>query len=259
MSKQIIGKDIYKPIRTYKIKQVCDKIEASRINKIKKISTLIKIGLTIAGAATLSGLYATGKIQINPNEEALAKQGASIVETTKEPKTPPVVKIVQPYELFSRDEYYKKINEAKKREEQLRAAQAKKTADLKAKAKPMSSNNADWKAINTSCSAPTGQAKTDIINYIKSESKKAGISGDFMVEMARRESNWRWCAVGDFHVSQPSVGMYQINLRWNPSVSKQQALDWKFSVRWAVKEVALGKVSKWTTGRKMISQGWDWK
>lgn len=118
------------------------------------------------------------------------------------------------------------------------------------------SKNKSWKQINKSCTPPVGAKQEEMKKYVYTVAEQNGISGKFLWEMLRRESTWRWCAVGDFHVSKPSVGIAQINLRWNPAVTKEQALYWKWSVKWTARELKNGKVRKWTTGRAMILEGW---
>lgn len=234
-------------------------IKNCKINRIKKMTTIAKISFLIASAGFIGGVRLADKLGAFDEKT----KGASIVEA--QTQIPPVIKTVKRLEInFSREEYYKKINEAKKREAE--ALKAKAQAQKKAVAKPQSvqpkmatKNISDWKKINASCSAPIGQARTNIQNYINERAKAYNISAKFLGEMLRRESNWRWCAVGDFHISQPSVGIAQINLRWHPNISKNQALDWKFSVNWTASEIAKGKASMWTTGRKMIKEGWVWR
>lgn len=50
-------------------------------------------------------------------------------------------------------------------------------------------------------------------------------------------------------VRENSWGIAQINLRWHPEVTKAQALDPVFSVRFMAKRFAIGKQDEWTCYR----------
>lgn len=78
---------------------------------------------------------------------------------------------------------------------------------------------------------------------ISSISAEYGVSSTTLYNLAYSESHLDPSAVGD---SGDSVGIVQIRLKSHPDVSREQALDPEFSLRWAALEILAGNISQWS-------------
>lgn len=70
---------------------------------------------------------------------------------------------------------------------------------------------------------------------------------DFIV---RNESRYNNCAVGDAHITgkeTPSIGLVQINMKYNPSVSPEEAANPDFAIKYLINDLRAGKCQKWAT------------
>lgn len=77
-----------------------------------------------------------------------------------------------------------------------------------------------------------------------------GVSRTELYGTLKCESGLSPSAVGD---SGASYGIAQINLPSHPNITKEQALDPKFAVRFAAKEFAAGNQSAWTCWKLLYS------
>ena len=62
------------------------------------------------------------------------------------------------------------------------------------------------------------------------------------------DGTWDYKAQSDHHykgVREDSWGMWQINLYWNPTVTKEQAQDPWWSTEWSAQEWSKGNAWKW--------------
>lgn len=99
------------------------------------------------------------------------------------------------------------------------------------------------------CIAISKALVLDKIEYYSQEMGAYPAMVDFII---RNESTYNNCAVGDGHITghdKPSLGLAQINLFHNPSVSPEEALDPDFAIKYLINDLRAGKISKWTTGR----------
>lgn len=77
-----------------------------------------------------------------------------------------------------------------------------------------------------------------MINTINCESQFSNIQSN-IVQNGIRENSW---------------GLVQINLYYNPTVTKEQALDPYFSIEWMAKEFSTNHQSKWTCFRNLYGR-----
>lgn len=79
-------------------------------------------------------------------------------------------------------------------------------------------------------------------------SAEFGASGDQMARTIQCESDGNAAAVGDHG---HSFGIVQIYLPAHPDISKKQALDKEWSIKWMAQQFAAGRESMWTCWRQL--------
>lgn len=92
-------------------------------------------------------------------------------------------------------------------------------------------------------------AKTLVADKIAYYSKEMGAYEGMVDYIVRNESQYNNCAKGDFHVAKPSLGLVQINLHYNATVTPEQAFDPDFAIKYLINDLKEGKCGKWTTCR----------
>ncbi len=95
-------------------------------------------------------------------------------------------------------------------------------------------------------------SKAQIQDKIEYYSQEMGAYTSMVDFIIRNESGYNNCIVGDAHITgkdTPSLGLSQINLKFNPSVTPEQALDPDFAIKYLINDLRAGKLAKWTTGR----------
>jgi hypothetical protein len=74
-----------------------------------------------------------------------------------------------------------------------------------------------------------------------------------MTQIVKDESGFNQFAIGDTHLTAPdgsnhkSIGLVQINMYWNPTVTPEQAFDADFSLRFLAQRLKEGKCKLWST------------
>lgn len=101
----------------------------------------------------------------------------------------------------------------------------------------------------------------DLINIATDAAKRYGLNTDrfietFKCEIKKRKVDgvtvWDYTAQSDHYlngVREDSWGMWQINLYWNPEVTKAQAQDPYWSTEWAAQMWSKGLASRWSCWR----------
>lgn len=84
-----------------------------------------------------------------------------------------------------------------------------------------------------------------IEDYLHYKSQMEGVSVSRVLSIVRCESQFNPNAIHDSE-KEYSVGIFQINLKAHPYISKAQALDPIWSARWAIDKMVLGQWSMWT-------------
>ena len=92
-------------------------------------------------------------------------------------------------------------------------------------------------------------AKSLIHDKITYYSREMGAYESMVDYIVRNESQYNNCAKGDFHVPKPSLGLVQINLFYNATVTPKDAYNSDFAIQYLINDLRLGKCSKWTTCR----------
>lgn len=95
---------------------------------------------------------------------------------------------------------------------------------------------------------PTVLANLPVPEIIKHFSTQYNVSYSEMYETVKCESSFNTKAIGD---NNGSFGISQINLRWNPEVTKEQAFDPVFAAEFMAKKFSQGKADRWTCWRKI--------
>lgn len=97
-------------------------------------------------------------------------------------------------------------------------------------------------------------SEQQIIDLISVYATKYGVNASQMLETVRCESvGFKNVQSGHIlnGVREDSWGIAQINLYWNPEVTKQQALDPYFSMDFMARKFKLGKQDRWTCWRNL--------
>jgi hypothetical protein len=97
-------------------------------------------------------------------------------------------------------------------------------------------------------------SEQQIIDLIGVYATKYGVDASQMLETVRCESvGFKNVQSGHIlnGVREDSWGIVQINLYWNPEVTKQQALDPYFSMDFMARKFKLGKQDRWTCWRNL--------
>jgi soluble lytic murein transglycosylase-like protein len=95
--------------------------------------------------------------------------------------------------------------------------------------------------------------KEYIYDRITRYSEQYGVSEGLMTHIVYKESSFNHRAVGDTHLIDPdgkphrSLGLTQINMYWNPSISESQAFDVDFSLDFLAKSLKQGLCKRWST------------
>jgi len=91
----------------------------------------------------------------------------------------------------------------------------------------------------------------DVETIIRNSAKEYGVSEELMIKLAQCESTLNPNAIGDTFMPKPSVGLFQINLHYHPDITREQALDPKFSADWTAKQIKNGKLHLWSCSKKI--------
>jgi hypothetical protein len=81
-----------------------------------------------------------------------------------------------------------------------------------------------------------------------------GVSEGMMDYIVRNESSYRNCIDGDHFMPSPSVGLVQISMHYWPDITREQAEDVDFSLRFLAEKLSEGKYHLWTTGRAFLAR-----
>jgi hypothetical protein len=92
------------------------------------------------------------------------------------------------------------------------------------------------------------QTPAEIKSYIIQEAKAAHVNLIQVEWIAKHESQWGQRTVGDVN-NGLSLGVWQINLKRNPSISVQCALSTICATRQALVWLKEGRANKWATWR----------
>lgn len=89
--------------------------------------------------------------------------------------------------------------------------------------------------------------KQIITELVNKYAKEYNVSSYQMLRTIECESNFQnvQSAIVKNNVREDSWGIAQINLFWNPTITKAQALDFDFSVKYMASEFAKGNQSHW--------------
>lgn len=85
-----------------------------------------------------------------------------------------------------------------------------------------------------------------LIDHYSAEYGLSPEEADLFRKVGWCESRFKSEAVGD---RGTSFGVYQIHLPAHPDISKEQALDPRFNIRWAAEQFAAGRESMWSCAR----------
>lgn len=88
----------------------------------------------------------------------------------------------------------------------------------------------------------------ELVNY---HATKYNVDADKMMKTLWCESRFSnvQSNIVDNGIRENSWGIAQINLRWNPEVSQEQALTPEFAIEWMAREFKANHQSKWTCYR----------
>lgn len=98
-------------------------------------------------------------------------------------------------------------------------------------------------------------AKELIYSKIEQVSHDYGVSEGLVTFIVENESHFNNCAVGDTDLEKPSLGLVQISMLYNPSVTPEMAYDPDFSLEFLASRIREGKVSMWSTYRLWLPKG----
>jgi soluble lytic murein transglycosylase-like protein len=99
-------------------------------------------------------------------------------------------------------------------------------------------------APSPSSSKPAPVTTASIKAYVESQAKKYGVNPQVTDFIITHESAYNPAAVGDHGTS---FGLAQIHLPAHPDITKAQALDYKFSTAFLLKEILAGRISEWSS------------
>jgi hypothetical protein len=94
---------------------------------------------------------------------------------------------------------------------------------------------------------PTATTTMTIAGYIAEYSAEFGVASSTLNAVIKCESGGDKNAVGDFGTS---FGLVQIHLPSHPELTKDQAFDPAFSIRYLAKKISENKGSMWTCYRQ---------
>jgi len=108
--------------------------------------------------------------------------------------------------------------------------------------------------VNTATSVvPTDVAPLSIPEIIKRAADKYGVSYTLALQVAKCESGLNPLARNVNKEGSIDRGLYQINSKWHPEVTEQQADDPVFAAEWFCKAVLAGNLSWWNASKKCWS------
>jgi hypothetical protein len=81
-------------------------------------------------------------------------------------------------------------------------------------------------------------------NYVVKEAKKEGVNENIVTWIVGHESQFGKRVVGDDGIS---LGVWQFNIKTNPGISRECAMDLKCSTQLALNWLKAGKINKWST------------
>lgn len=94
-----------------------------------------------------------------------------------------------------------------------------------------------------------------IEEYIHYVAQREGVDVGEALKVARCESGLRWGAINHTE-KEYSVGVFQINLKAHPHITKEQALNPFFNIGWAIDRMKEGKSGWWTCWTKLFANKW---
>lgn len=111
-------------------------------------------------------------------------------------------------------------------------------------------NLAPQKAVTTLGTKYTKQQIEEIVNYYATI---YDVDADKMINTIKCESQFHnvQSNIVKNGIREDSWGIVQINMYYNPTVSKEQALDPHFAIEWMAKEFKANHQSKWTCYRNI--------
>lgn len=89
-------------------------------------------------------------------------------------------------------------------------------------------------------------------SYIEEEAIKIGVDPKLATSIVNCESNFvpQQSKIVKDGIREDSWGVWQISLPHNPEVTREQAMDIKFSTSWALDKLKKGKASLWSCYNK---------
>lgn len=93
----------------------------------------------------------------------------------------------------------------------------------------------------------------EILQAIKETARKYGIDESQAVRIAKCESGLNPKAINKNAPDSIDRGLYQINSKWHPEVTEEEAFDYQFSINFYCKAVKNGYVRWWKASQKC----WD--
>lgn len=89
-----------------------------------------------------------------------------------------------------------------------------------------------------------------LIELIKQTAKKYGINQNLAVKVAECESNLNPQAININAPDSIDRGLYQINSKWHPHITDEQAFDPQFSTNFFCEAVKAGNLKWWDASKK---------
>lgn len=110
-------------------------------------------------------------------------------------------------------------------------------------------------AIVQSISQPKAESNSTstIKSYIEEEAIKKGVDPKLATSISNCESGFiprQSDCVTKEGKREDSWGVWQINLQHNPEVTREQAMDIKWSTEWSLNKLKQGKASLWSCYKK---------
>jgi hypothetical protein len=101
---------------------------------------------------------------------------------------------------------------------------------------------------------PKEERVLSVDEIIKNKAKEHAVSEEIMRAVIDCESHGSTTVQSNYYykgVREDSWGLVQINLPWNPQVTKEQALDPEFSADFLARNLKAGKGDLWTCYRDL--------
>lgn len=96
-------------------------------------------------------------------------------------------------------------------------------------------------------------SKDEIKNYIIQRSKESGINPELSLCIVKHESQFQGDRIGDTDFKGVSLGWWQINTWYNPTITKEFAFDLASSTDWSLKQLKAGHRKWWSTNNLYCS------